>query len=94
MTIDDPKLRAMFTREALLASDWYRERLRVKQSRDIALWRRHLAALEECRAAGGSRQFDCVGQLAQARRQMARVSAVAYLGELAGTIGADPFAGQ
>ena len=75
-------------------SDWYMERLRVKQGRDIALWRRHLAALESFRALGGSRQFDCVGQLAQARRQMARVSAVAYLGELAGTIGADPFAGQ
>ena len=41
--VNDPVLRAMFTREALLASDWYQERLRVKQQRDIALWTRHAA---------------------------------------------------
>jgi hypothetical protein len=34
-----PALRALFTREAMLASDWYHERLVVKQ-RDIALWAR------------------------------------------------------
>ncbi|MCX6625293.1 MAG: hypothetical protein NTY38_30380, partial [Acidobacteria bacterium] len=42
--VNDPEVRAMFTREALLSSDWYQERLRVKQERDIALWQRHLAA--------------------------------------------------
>lgn len=36
----------MFGREALLASDWYRERLEVKQERDIALWQRHVQNLE------------------------------------------------
>ena len=49
--VDDPEIRAMFTREALLASDWYRERLRVKQQRDVALWQRHVHALEEFRVA-------------------------------------------
>ncbi len=49
--VDAPEIRGLFTREAMLASDWYRERLRVKQARDIALWKRHLAALE---AAGKS----------------------------------------
>ena len=34
----DPEIRALFTREALLASDWYKERLRVKQERDVELW--------------------------------------------------------
>ena len=47
MDIRHSEIRAMFTREALLASDWYRERLQVKQIRDIALWRRHVSALEE-----------------------------------------------
>ncbi len=38
----DPEIRALFTRDSLLASDWYQQRLRVKQQRDIALWQRHL----------------------------------------------------
>ena len=41
---DAPQFRDMFRREALLGSDWYQERLRVKQERDTALWRRHAAA--------------------------------------------------
>ena len=32
----NPEVRRLFTREALLASDWYRERLTTKQQRDIA----------------------------------------------------------
>ena len=32
MTVHDPDMRGMFTREALLASDWYKERLRVNNS--------------------------------------------------------------
>jgi len=82
MGIDDPKLRAMFSREAMLKSEWYQERLRVKQERDVALWRRHLAALERVHAEG---------MLIVAREQLARVSAPSYLDELVGTIGADPF---
>ena len=46
--------RALFTREALLASDWYQARLGVKQGRDVALWRRHLAALEAFRRSANS----------------------------------------
>ncbi len=74
------KSASLFTREAMLASDWYRERLRVKQDRDMALWTRHVSALE---SAGRP--------LEEARLQLARVSAPAYLQELEGTIGADPF---
>jgi hypothetical protein len=81
--IDDPSIRALFTREGLLASDWYAERLAVKQKRDIELWRRHVASLE---SAGMEAQ--------PARIELERVSSPAYLAELRGTIGADPFHGQ
>ncbi|MDO9239920.1 MAG: hypothetical protein Q7U30_07890, partial [Methylicorpusculum sp.] len=37
-TIDDPTIRSMFTRDYLLASDWYQERLEIKQQRDLQLW--------------------------------------------------------
>lgn len=82
--VDDPSVRGMFTREALLASDWYAERLVTKQVRDIALWQRHVAALEAAGAEG----------LEQAKLELARVSSPGYLAELRGTIGADPFHSQ
>jgi hypothetical protein len=46
------------------------------------LWTRHVAALEAARMPE---------RLEEARSQLARVAAPAYLQELEGTIGADPF---
>jgi len=89
-SINDPCVRGLFTREAVLSSDWYRERLCVKQERDVALWRRHLASLDSFRGSG----IDVERRLACARWEFARVSSPAYLNELFGTIGADPFYGQ
>jgi hypothetical protein len=43
---EDPEVRGLFTRECLMESDWYRERLQSKQMRDIALCRRHVSAIE------------------------------------------------
>ena len=34
-----PGLRGMFTRESLMGSDWYRERLEAKRGADARLWR-------------------------------------------------------
>jgi hypothetical protein len=77
--------------ESLLASDWYRVRLCSKQARDLALWKRHLAALEGFEASGiEAARIDIAGRLAHAREQLARVSNSDYLDELRGTIGADP----
>jgi len=93
--VEHPAIRSLFTRDALLTSDWYRERLRTKQDRDIALWRRHLSSLEvfrsTSRSIAASRTLDVDSLLKTAREQLTRVSSPAYLGELAGTIGADPF---
>jgi phosphoenolpyruvate carboxykinase (diphosphate) len=94
-TEKDAEVRRMFTRDALLASDWYRERLRVKQARDAALWQRHRKALETFRASGApSSGVDVDGRLAYVHEELARVSRTEYLCELEGTIGADPFSGQ
>ncbi|MFO0892364.1 MAG: hypothetical protein U0790_24895, partial [Isosphaeraceae bacterium] len=41
-----PDIRAMFTREALLSSRWYQERLAAKQAHDQTLWKRHLASIK------------------------------------------------
>jgi len=100
---EDPEVRGLFTREYLMESDWYRERLRVKQSRDIALWKRHLKSLEGFRSANEEGAYpDALNdslndtlniheRFSAAQAQLARVSAGAYLEELVGTIGADPF---
>jgi hypothetical protein len=97
-TIDDARVRELFTRENLLASDWYSERLRAKQSRDIALWLRHVKALEAFRSENEEGTYPAGLNLEErftaARMQLARVSASAYLEELVGTIGADPFHAQ
>ncbi|HET6438202.1 MAG TPA: hypothetical protein VFG59_09085 [Anaeromyxobacter sp.] len=90
MGISHPRLRAMFGREETLASGWYRERLLVKQQRDVALWKRHVAAVESHRPGEGDLP-DLEDRRAAAREGLLRVSAPAYLEELSGTLGADPF---
>jgi hypothetical protein len=94
LTIHDPALRALFTRESLLASGWYQERLKVKQARDAALWRRHLHSLETCRRVAGTssfaQQIDLNPLLAAAGERLKHVNSSGYLKELVGTIGADP----
>lgn len=98
MTAADPKLRAMFTREALLESDWYAERLRTKQQRDIALWRRHVAALESFQAEAISQSVSPAlkieGRLSEARSTLKQVQSREYLDSLRGMIGADPWLGR
>jgi hypothetical protein len=93
-----PGFRRMFTRESLLASEWYAERLRVRQERDVSLWKRHLAAVEAFRAescrAHPAQSTNTEELLAIARKQLARVSAPVYLKSLSGTLGADPLHGQ
>jgi phosphoenolpyruvate carboxykinase (diphosphate) len=90
----DPAVRALFKREALLASDWYHERLTIKQQRDIALWERHTRSLTEFLASPGhrdeARRLGISARLEQARAELERVSASEYLRALVGTIGADP----
>jgi hypothetical protein len=89
-----PEIRALFTRESLLASEWYQERLAVKQQRDIALWERHKRSLSEFLARAGHRdeakRLGIPARLEHARAELERVSAREYLSALVGTIGADP----
>jgi hypothetical protein len=89
-----PDIRALFTRESLLASDWYQDRLAVRQQRDIRLWERHTQSLSEFLARAGHREeakrLGIPARLEHARTELERVSARDYLATLVGTIGADP----
>lgn len=88
LTIDAPEVRQLFTRESLLASDWYEERLAAKHERDIALWTRKVRALEGALPRGYP---GIAERLKSARERLAHVSPKDYQRELVGTIGADPF---
>jgi phosphoenolpyruvate carboxykinase (diphosphate) len=89
-----PEIRALFTREALLASEWYRERLAIKQQRDVALWERHARSLTEFLARAGHQEeaerLGIAARLEHARAELERVTAPQYRSSLIGTIGADP----
>ncbi len=89
-----PDIRRLFSREALLDSDWYRERLAIKQARDAALCRRQVAYLEAFLAEADTRcepegLARCQAALGQARARLALVESPAYLDSLRGGLGAD-----
>jgi hypothetical protein len=90
----DPEIRAMFTKEHLLASDWYHQRLETKQQRDRALWDKHVANLEAFMKRKNYeaeiKRLDIERRLQKARSELARVSSPDYLQQIVGMIGADP----
>jgi hypothetical protein len=92
--VDDPELRRLFSRESVLQSAWYQERLVTKQRRDLALLERHAAGLTK---RLGESQADAGKLEALARlvaQQRATVRSADHLQSLVGTLGADPFHGQ
>jgi hypothetical protein len=94
-TARDPALRAMFTKESLLASDWYRRRLETKQRRDQGLWRRHReylsAFLSRPIYADEARRLGIGDRLKLVEAKLGEASSPLYLDGLVGTLGADPF---
>jgi hypothetical protein len=92
--VHDPEIRALFSKENLLASDWYLERLEVKQARDIALWRRHVKSLQAFTElpnyADEVERLNIKPRLTLAIAELERVESPTYLQEMAGMIGADP----
>ncbi|MGE5499487.1 MAG: hypothetical protein ACM3Q2_15510, partial [Syntrophothermus sp.] len=93
-TADDPEIRNMFTRDYLISSDWYQERLMNKQLSDIALWQRHISYLQSF--LHKSSYLDVADRLGLKQRlelaeeELKRIKSPAYLKSLAGTIGTDP----
>jgi hypothetical protein len=92
--LSDPGFRGLFTRESMLGSDWYRDRLRARQHIDLRLWRRHSDYLARfLDSAGHAEEAERLGireRMARARATVDRVRSPGYLDELAGTIGAEP----
>lgn len=94
MDLSHPEIRGLFTRESLLASAWYAERLKSKQRAEVTLWERHTAALENFLGRSShaveAQRLDIAGRLENARAHHQKVSSAAYLQTLQGSIGRDP----
>lgn len=90
----DPEIRNMFTREAMLNSDWYQARLSTQQKQDTHLWRKHLRSINDYLETQNNLDQAFVETL-HARKEIVeenlrRVSSPKYLKDLIGMIGADP----
>lgn len=92
--LDQSEVRKLFTREQLLASDWYAARLKAKQNVDCKLWRRHAEYLDKFLKrpshASEAERLGILARLAQARKTLEEVESPAYPGKLTGTLGAEP----
>lgn len=93
MTINTPEFRQLFTRNYLLQSDWYMERLRNKQSRDAELWRMNHAyvtsQLNETLNNETDKKIDLKARIKEAERMIGVVTSDSYIERLKGTLGAD-----
>jgi hypothetical protein len=94
MDAHHPDFRALFTRESLLGSDWYRERLMIKQQHDIALWERHasylMQYLDDSDYDDEARRLGIRDRLRMAKKKLEQINSPEYREGLVGTLGADP----
>jgi phosphoenolpyruvate carboxykinase (diphosphate) len=92
--LDHPEFRKLFTRENLLASDWYAARLEAKQKIDRALWKRHVEYLNHFLRKPSHEDIvanlGVADRLAHARKTLEEVESPDYLKKLSGTLGAEP----
>ena len=91
--IHDAEIRALFDRDAMLASAWYKDRLLAKQQIDIKLWKKHCKNLKKFKKLSGhedlAESMDIKGRLKRAKAHLKKVKQASYLDSLQGTIGAD-----
>jgi len=91
--VHHPFIREMFSRDYLLQSDWYHERLNIKQTRDTQLWLQHRENLNDQISSLDEDEHDRRSHLSEriskADRMIERVTSKDYLQRLYGTLGAD-----
>ncbi|MBE6340482.1 MAG: hypothetical protein E7069_07075 [Bacteroidales bacterium] len=92
--VSDPEIRRMFERDYVLNSEWYKERLVLKQQRDLAHARQQLEYILEFRQRPENavllNDLRIDYKIAKLREQISRIESPAYIEALVGTIGADP----
>jgi hypothetical protein len=93
-SLDDPAIRGLFTRENLVASDWYRARLAARQGVERRLWTKHVLYLDRFlkmpSLADEAARLGISERLTRARSRLSDIDAPGYAESLQGTIGAEP----
>ena len=93
-TLASPELRALFTRESMLASEWYQARLRARAWVEHARLESGIRYLEKFLAdpnnAEDAAELDIPGRLAAAKSRLDSVKLRDPVKALAGTLGTDP----
>ena len=91
---DDPVFRALFTREALLASDWYRARLEAQRTVDTHLWEKQARYLQRFLSLSNytdvAIRLDIAKHHKEAEASAKAARDPAYLEKLKGTLGVEP----
>ncbi|VEI02034.1 Uncharacterised protein [Acidipropionibacterium jensenii] len=91
LTLGSAELRQMFTRESVLASDWYAARLDAKQAEDIRRSEAALAHLQEFiddpRNGTAAAEIGAADRVAEVRASHQKVTSPQYRQLLVGTLG-------
>jgi hypothetical protein len=92
--IDAPEVRNLFTRESVLGSDWYADRLKTKQTRKAACGRKHIDYLNEFIShehnAKEVENLQIRKRLESVVVRLVYVESEDFIKDHIGTIGADP----
>jgi hypothetical protein len=93
---DDPEVRAMFDRESVVSSDWYRARLEAKLGQKKAILARHVEALEKFlekeNYQSEADRLDVADRLQATRAKLDELHSKPeiYLKRIDGSLGVDP----
>jgi hypothetical protein len=101
MTIDSPEFRSMWTRESIMASDWYKERLTTFQARETERLTKGLEYLEHFTKGPDAIKGDWKGQqivedlklhdrIEAVKSKIAAVKKPEYVDHIKGSLGVDP----
>lgn len=93
-TLEDPEIRAMFTRDEVVNSEWYQQRLKIKQNRKAECCLEHIAYLEKFMAhkhnASETKRMKLADRLVSVNARRDYVLSDQFLKDSVGTLGADP----
>ena len=92
--LSDPELRKEFNRDSVLQTDWYKNRLKLKQQRDSALLKNQIQYLESFKENPINsklvKKMDISQRIEKARLRLSYIESDKYIDDITGTIGADP----
>jgi hypothetical protein len=91
--LSDPELRQQFDREFVLQTDWYKNRLKLKQKKDAAFLKNQLQYLQNFKDnpinAELVEKMNINNRIEKAHNQLNYVESDKFIDDITGTIGAD-----